>query len=206
MRDEKTSELIANAVSHGLGFFLATFALVFLLVNAEGAGELFGILVFGISLILLYLNSTLYHSFPMKLGKVRRIFRRFDHAAIYLLIAGTYTPFVWILVPNTKGYALLVGLWLIAIVGIVAKVLWIERFRIMHVVMFLAMGWSVMLIWEDVYAVITAESLVFLLAGGVSYTLGVAFYATRFAFSHFVWHLFVLGGSLLHFFSIYHIL
>ncbi len=206
MRKETTSELIANAVSHGIGFLLATFALVFLLVNAEDSGTLLGIIVFGVSLILLYLNSTLYHSFPTKFGRIRRLFRRFDHAAIYLLIAGTYTPFVWILVPNAKGYALLGGLWLIAAIGIVAKALWIERFRVLHVIMFLAMGWSVVLIWSDVYEAISSESLFFLLAGGISYTLGVIFYATRFAFSHFVWHIFVLGGSLMHFLSIYYIL
>ncbi len=206
MRKENLGELIANAVSHGLGVGLSVFALVMLIMRAEGASEKAIIAVFPVSLILLYSMSTLYHAFPKKLRRTKSIFRRLDHSAIYLLIAGTYTPFVWFLVPTARGYSLLVALWTIAVAGIVFTTLWVNRFMILHVVMYLLMGWSVVFLWSDVYAAISPEAFAFLVAGGISYTAGIAFYAVRLRFFHFIWHIFVLGGSLLHVISVYHLL
>jgi len=205
-QNEWLSEIIANAVSHGLGIIFAVFALVLLTLRAEPGVPAFGVVVFGVTLILLYTNSTLYHAFPKKMGRVSNLFRRFDHVAVYLLISGTYTPFVLVLVPEFKGYLLLAALWMISILGIVFKIIWIHRFRVLHVLIFIAMGWSIFLVWKDVYNALSTTAFAFLLAGGISYTFGILFYALPVRFTHFVWHIFVLGGSILHVMSIYFIL
>jgi len=207
MRKEPVIELVLNAVSHGLGIVMSVFALVFLLLRVDNSSEMFGILVFGISMIILYVSSTLYHSFPKSLSRVSGVFRRLDHSAIYLLIAGTYTPFVWVLVPTTQGYVLLSILWLIAIVGVVLKSVLFYRFKAYHMVMYLLMGWSIIFVSSDVMAVIPDTARNFLFAGGIAYTTGVIFFALKnIRFMHLVWHFFVLTGSLLHFLSIYHII
>jgi len=207
MRKESVYETVFNSVSHGIGLLMSVFALSFLLMHAEGANQVFGILVFGISLIFLYLSSTLYHAFPQKMTKVRSLFRRFDHSGIYLLIAGTYVPFVWILVPTAQGYILMGALIGSAIFGIVLKVVLFHRFKAYHYVMYLVMGWSVVTIWSEVYAVIPTDALYFLVIGGLAYTIGLVFYAMKnVPFMHLVWHFFVLAGSMMHFFSIYNII
>ncbi len=206
MRKEKLGELIANAVSHGVGIGLSIVALVIFLVAADSAAEKAIVSVFPVSLTLLYSMSTLYHAFPKKLKRTKAVFRRLDHSAIYMLIAGTYTPFVWFLVPTMRGYGLLIVLWAIAVTGIVFTTVWVNRFLVFHVVMYLMMGWSVVFLWSDVYAAIPREAFIFLVAGGISYTVGIAFYAVRVRYFHFIWHIFVLGGSLLHIISVYHLL
>ncbi len=206
MRKENLGELIANAASHGVGVGLSVFALAMLILRAEGAAQEAIVAVFPVSLLLLYSMSTLYHAFPTKLRRTKSVFRRLDHSAIYLLIAGTYTPFVWFLVPTAQGYALLVVLWTIATTGIVFTTLWVNRFLVLHVAMYLLMGWSVVFLWSDVHAAISPVAFTYLIAGGISYTAGIAFYAVRLRFFHFIWHIFVLGGSLLHIISVYHLL
>jgi len=205
-RDVELREILANSISHGLGVVFAIVALVILAAAAQGFRDTLACVIFGGTLILLYTCSTLYHAFPRSMNRVVSLFRRFDHSAVYLLIAGTYTPFVVLLAPSTSGYALLIALWVAAIVGVILKQLWIDRFRVVHVVIFLIMGWSVLVIWEDVYATIPGPSLWLLLGGGLSYTLGVAFFAVPLPFFHMVWHVFVLGGSITHFLSILYIL
>ncbi len=205
MRKTSLGELIANAISHGVGVIFAITVLVLLLVRAEGLAEILSSIAFASSMIILYLSSTLFHSFPEKMKRVYTVFQRFDHSSIFLLITGTYTPFLVLVVDNLKGYILLVVLWLITIIGIVFKSIWIRKYHKFHLVLYLLMGWSVIFVYKDVIAV-ADDFLLFLFLGGLSYTVGVAFYISKFKYQHFVWHLFVLGGSVLHFICIWEIL
>jgi hemolysin III len=206
MEKESLGELLANAISHGLGVLFSIGALVVLVTAAETSTALGGVIVFGITLIVLYLASTLYHSFPKSMNKVVSVLRRFDHSAIYFLISGTYTAFVLTLLPNSKGFALLIALWSITFVGTIFKLLWIERFKAVHIILYLAMGWSVAFLWPDIQPIIPESSLTLLFVGGISYTAGMIFFGLRRKYTHFIWHLFVIGGSLAHIMSIYYII
>jgi hemolysin III len=204
---KKTSlgELIANAISHGVGVLFAITALILLLVKADGVSEVLSGIAFGVSMIVLYLSSTLFHSFPEKMKRVFTVFQRLDHSSIFLLITGTYTPFLVLVVDSAKGYILLAALWLITIVGIVFKSIWIKKYHKVHLAIYLIMGWSVVFVYKDVIGGL-GDSFIFVLLGGVAYTAGVGFYISKFKYAHFVWHLFVLMGSVLHFISIWIIL
>ena len=202
--ERKTSlgELIANAVSHGIGFMLAIAALVLLVVKADTLIEVLSSVAFGVSMIVLYLSSTLLHSFPDEMKTVKDVFRRFDHSSIFILIAGTYTPFLVLLVGTTEAYILLIGLWVITFLGIIFKSIWANKYMVVSVVIYLLMGWSFILVSNDVYSGLGNE-IMYLVIGGVSYTVGVLFFISRFKYSHFVWHLFVLGGTFFHFICVY---
>jgi hemolysin III len=206
MKKERLGELIANAISHGVGIIFGITALIILLQRADQPIMMSAVLLFSLSLILLYTASTLFHAFPNSMKRVFNVFQRLDHAGIYILIAGTYTPLIMLLVPNTKGYILLGILWTIAITGVVFKSIWIHKFKGIHLLMYLFMGWSVIFIWPDISNAISPNALRFLWIGGLSYTVGVLFYIQRFTYAHFIWHLFVLSGSLFHFMSIYTLL
>ena len=195
-------ELIANAISHGVGFLLAIAALVLMLVKSDTTPEILSSLAFGISLIMLYISSTLFHSFPEKMKRVSAVFQRLDHSGIFLLITGTYTPFLVLVANNVTGYILLAVLWTITIVGIVFKSIWIKKFQKVLLVIYLIMGWSVLFVYNDVVTGLD-DCFIYILLGGISYTIGVAFYVAKFKYSHFVWHLFVLGGSIFHFICVY---
>ncbi|MFP4286094.1 MAG: PAQR family membrane homeostasis protein TrhA [Candidatus Izemoplasmataceae bacterium] len=199
-------ELIANAISHGIGLLLSISAMIVLIATTDTTVNSIATFVFGICLIILYTASTLFHSFPPSMKRVIAVFQRLDHSAIYLLIVGTYTPFIVILVPTQAGYTLLIILWLIAITGIVFKSIWVKKHHYLHLALYLLMGWSILTIWPWVYSAIPSGALVFLILGGLSYTFGVFFYIKKFRFAHFIWHLFVLAGSLLHFISIYQLI
>lgn len=201
MKKTSLGELIANAVSHGVGALLAIAGLVVLLVISDTTVEIIASLAYGISLIILYFSSTLLHSFPEKMKRVFTVFQRLDHASIFLLIAGTYTPFLLVLVGSTEAYILLGALWLLAILGVVMKSIWISKFQYVHLVIYLLMGWSIMLIYNQVVDSI-GNVLLWVIIGGLCYTVGVAFYIAKFKYQHFVWHLFVLAGSVFHFISI----
>ncbi len=202
MRKTSLGELIANAISHGIGVLLSIAGLIILLVHASNTLETISAFVFGISMILLYLSSTLFHSFPEKMKRLFAVFQRFDHSSIFILITGTYTPFLILVVGNTKGYILLAILWLITIIGIVFKSIWIKKFKTIHLIIYLLMGWSGILVYHDF--MINIIHFDYVLLGGISYTIGVAFYISRFKYSHFVWHLFVLMGTFMHFLAIYY--
>jgi hemolysin III len=206
MNKKDILELIANAISHGIGLVLSISALIILILSTNNTIDRAATLVFSICLIILYTASTLFHSFPPSMKRVIAVFQRLDHSAIYLLIVGTYTPFVLILVPTQAGYTLLITLWIIAVTGIVFKSIWVKKLHYLHLALYLLMGWSVLTIWPWVYRAIPDDALIFLILGGLSYTLGVIFYINKFRFAHFVWHLFVLAGSLLHFISIYQLI
>lgn len=205
MKKTSLGELIANAISHGVGVIISIVALILLLVRSDTTSEILSSIVFGLSMFTLYLCSTLFHSFPEKMRKVFTVFQRLDHSSIFILISGTYTPFLILVVNNTKGYILLALLWIMTIIGIVFKSIWINKFHYVHLGIYLLMGWSVLFVINDVLNGLNG-SFLYVLLGGISYTAGVAFYVARFKYAHFVWHLFVLGGSVSHFISIYIIL
>ncbi|QMS84790.1 PAQR family membrane homeostasis protein TrhA [Candidatus Xianfuyuplasma coldseepsis] len=205
MKKTSLGELIANAVSHGVGVLFAITYLILLLVKSNSITEALVSTAFGVSMIVLYLSSTLFHSFPENMKRVYRVFQRFDHSSIFLLITGTYTPFIVLCADTLTGHILLGSLWLITITGIVFKSIWIDKFHYVHLALYVLMGWSVVLVWSDIQPNL-GNSLWFLLIGGISYTLGVGFYVSRFKYAHFVWHIFVLLGSFMHFLAVWGIL
>ena len=207
-RRQTLGEEITNAIIHGVGVGLAVTALVVLVVLACRYGSVWhvvGFAVYGATLVLLYLASTLYHSFPA--GKVKRVFKIFDHAAIFLLIAGTYTPITLIALRGPWGWTIFGLVWGLAILGIIGKAIWINKFKIFSTLLYIALGWLVLVAFKPLAAALNPTSILFLLAGGVLYTLGTVFYAWKgMKYAHAVWHLFVLAGSICHFFTIRFIL
>lgn len=202
MNKTTLGELIANSISHGLGVIFAIVGLVLLILKSNTTSEILSSIVFGLAMIILYLSSTLFHSFPEKMKRVYSVFQRLDHSSIFILISGTYTPFLVLLVRTKEAYILLIILWTITVFGIVIKSIWIEKFKFVHLGIYLIMGWSILFIINEVYYSV-GDVFLFLLLGGISYTVGVAFYVARFKYNHFVWHLFVLGGTVFHFIAIY---
>jgi hemolysin III len=203
MHQQSPSEELANAISHGIGTALAVAGLVLLVVFASLKGDPWAIVsfsVYGTSLVLLYMASTLYHSF--RSPKLKIFFKQMDHAMIYILIAGSYTPLMLILMRGGWGWSMFGVVWGLAIVGVVFKFLFIGRFKIASILIYLAMGWIIVIAWKPMMEVIPPGLLAWIAIGGACYTLGVVFYAWRtFPFHHTVWHLFVLGGSISHFFG-----
>lgn len=202
MKKTTLGELIANAISHGLGAMFAIVGLVLLLFKSDTTAEILSSIAFGAAMIILYLSSTLFHSFPEKMKRVYSVFQRLDHSSIFILISGTYTPFLVLLVGTREAYILLIILWAITLVGIVMKSIWIHKFKYIHLAIYLFMGWSILLIFNDIYYGI-GDVFIFVLLGGISYTVGVGFYVARFKYNHFIWHLFVLGGTIFHFVAVY---
>ncbi|WP_018247317.1 PAQR family membrane homeostasis protein TrhA [Orenia marismortui] len=199
-----SGEEITNAILHGVGLGLSIAALVVLVVLASIFGDAWYIVsfsIYGATLIMLYLSSTLYHSFPQ--GKVKNIFRIFDHSSIYLLIAGTYTPLTLISLRGALGWSIFGIVWAIALLGVIFKVFYTGRFGIFSTILYIAMGWLVIVAIKPLLSVLTTASIVFLVVGGSLYTIGTIFYAVdKIRYNHAIWHLFVLGGSICHFFTI----
>jgi len=199
-------EEIANSITHGIGFLLSVVALVVLVlvaIHRGNAWHVVGFTVFGSTLILLYLSSTLYHGIQHPGAK--RILRRCDHAAIFLLIAGTYTPFLLTNLRGPWGWSLLGVLWGLAALGILFKAFCIRRFERLSVVAYILMGWLGLVAVRQLFTALPTQSLLLLGVGGLIYTAGVVFYAWgKLPFGHAVWHLFVMGGSISHFFSVLH--
>jgi len=202
------SEEIANGITHGIGALLSVAGLVLLIIQAVRFGTAWHVVsytIFGSTMFILYLSSTLYHSIQHQKAKI--ILRIIDHSAIFLLIAGTYTPFVLVTLRGAWGWSLFGIIWGLAITGIIFKCITIGRFRILSVFIYIAMGWLVVIAMPKIINALDRTSLVLLIAGGLSYTLGTVFYALRrIPFSHTVWHLFVLGGTVMHFFAVLNIL
>lgn len=197
-------EEIANSLTHGLGTVLSIAGLVVMVVMAAHRGDAWQIVsfsIFGSSLMLLYLASTLYHSISHPTAK--RLLKMLDHSAIYLLIAGSYTPFALVTLRGPWGWSLFGVIWGLAAAGIVMKCCCIDRFHTASVVLYLLMGWLCVVACKQLLAELSLLSLALLVCGGLSYTLGVAFYRWHtLPYHHAVWHLFVLGGSALHYFSV----
>lgn len=201
-------EEIANSVTHGIGAGLSVVGLVLLVVLAAMEGDawrIVGFSIYGASLIILYLASTLYHSFQNV--RIKRVLQKVDHAAIFILIAGTYTPFLLISVRGALGYGMLALVWSIALGGIIFKAFFINRFEIMATLAYVAMGWLCVLIWNEFVANVPPAGVAWLMAGGIVYTAGVIFYAwRRLPYNHAIWHGFVLAGSACHFVSVFHLM
>ena len=195
------AEEIAHAVTHGLGLVLSVAGLVVLVTMASVYGDVrhvVGCAVFGATLVLLYTASTLYHGIGH--GPAKLILRKFDHAAIFLLIAGSYTPFALVSLAGPTGLALLATVWGLAALGIALHLLLPHRARFLSVPLQLAMGWLAVVALEPLAHALHAEGMALLVAGGLAYTGGVVFYAWNWLpFNHAVWHLFVLAGSACHF-------
>lgn len=198
-------EEIANSVTHGIGALLSVAALVLLVVFASLRGTAWHVVsvsVYGATLVVLYTTSTLYHSLTAPTAK--RVFRALDHASIFLLIAGTYTPFTLVNLRGPWGWSLLGTVWGLATLGVVLQMGVLRRGAIASVVLYIAMGWSVTVAIKPLIAALAPGGLALLVAGGLAYTAGVAFYAWgKLKFGHAVWHLFVLLGSILHFLAVF---
>jgi hemolysin III len=194
-------EEITHAITHGLGLLLSIAGLAVLVVAASVRGDvwhLVGCAVFGVTLILLYAASTLYHS--VRHPRAKRVLRHFDHAAVYLLIAGSYTPFTLVSLRGGWGWTLLALVWGLAILGITLQVTRPSGLRHASVPLYLVMGWLVVIAIEPLVRSLHSQGLVLLILGGLAYTLGLVFYAwRRLPYNHAVWHLFVLAGSACHF-------
>lgn len=203
-RINSIGEEIMNGVTHGIGAALSIAGLTILVVLAVMSGNVRQIVsfsIYGASLIILYLASTLYHSFQKP--EVKRVLKIIDHAAIYLLIAGTYTPFLLVGVQGAWGWTMLVLIWGLAILGISFKTLFIDRFRKLSVLGYVLMGWLSVLILKSLLDTIAVGGLIWLAVGGAIYTMGVIFYSLKkIPYMHGVWHLFVLGGSICHYFAV----
>lgn len=204
-RSQTLAEEIANSVTHGAGLLASLAALPVLVLAAAGRSDTWQIVggaIFGATLILLYLASTLYHAVPA--GAVKRVLRVLDHSAIYLLIAGTYTPFTLGALRGPWGWALLATIWSLALLGIVAKCALGFRFPRLSTALYVAMGWLVVVALQPLVTNVAPAGLAWLVAGGACYTGGVAFYAAdgRLRFGHALWHVFVVAGSVCHFVAV----
>ena len=196
----KLGEEIANAITHGIGALLAIFAFVFLIIKAKEASRV-GLAIYGGSLVLLYLASTLYHS--LVFTRARNLFRKFDHMAIFLLIAGTYTPFCMTALDGWLRWTMFGVVWGFAILGVVLKSIFTGKFEWLSVSIYILTGWMVIVAIKPIYEFLSFEGFVLLVTGGLAYTIGTIFYVNqRIRFHHSIWHLWVLAGSVLHFFSI----
>lgn len=197
-------EEISNSVTHGVGALLSLAGMVALILRAVRHGtpvHVASVSIYGVSLFLLHLSSTLYHA--LRAPRAKRVFWVFDHASIFLLIAGTYTPFLLISLWGTWGLTLMVAIWTLAIAGIALKSVFIGRFRKSSVVLYVLMGWLIVVAGRELWLNVPHNALILLGAGGLSYTGGVAFYCSKqLPYSHMIWHLFVLGGSACHYFAI----
>ncbi|MDR3052750.1 MAG: hemolysin III family protein [Coriobacteriales bacterium] len=194
-------EEVANSVTHGIGILLSVAALVLLIVFAlrNGGGiRLAAAIIFGFTLILEYTNSTLYHAFPWP--KVKRLFKIFDHSSIYLLIAGTYTPFTLITLWPDGGLWMTVLIWAIAVAGVAVEAFWVFRPRWLGALLYLCMGWIIIFRVQALLELMDPTGVILLTAGGLAYSLGIIFYVLKkVRYMHSIWHLWVLAGSILHF-------
>lgn len=200
-------EELLNSLSHGFGMLAAIVATFFMIKKASMAesltgGQVIGVTVYGISMIVLFLSSTLYHSAKNEVQKT--ILHRLDHCAIYLLIAGSYTPFLMITLHSSLAEILLVVIWMLAISGIVFKMFFIDKFPKTSLITYLLMGWLSVFVIYQLYQAAPIQLLTLLIAGGLSYSLGTIFYAIRkIPYNHAIWHVFVLAGAAFHCWAIW---
>jgi hemolysin III len=194
-------EEVANSITHGIGILLSVSALTLLIVFAQGAGggvKLVAAIIFGVTLILEYTNSTLYHAFPWP--RVKRVFKILDHSSIYLLIAGTYTPFTLVTLAQSGGIWMTAVIWGLAVVGVALEAFWVFRPRWLSAMIYLCMGWLIIFRVETLIGLMDITGLILLIAGGACYSIGIIFYVLKkVRYMHSIWHLWVLAGSILHF-------
>lgn len=197
-------EEIANAITHGIGVILSIAGLVLLIVFSalNGTGlHVVSFTIFGATMVILYTSSTLVHALPP--GKAKDLFEIFDHSSIYLFIAGTYTPFTLLAIKGSLGWSMFGVIWGLAIAGIVFKAYFVKKFLFTSTILYLLMGWMVVLGWKGIVENMAHGGVVLLVAGGLCYTIGTIFYMWRaFKYHHMVWHLFVLAGTICHYFCV----
>lgn len=204
-RPQSAGEEIANSVSHGVGLLAALAAAPILIASAVQRGQPAGVVgasVFASTMLLLYVTSVLYHALPQ--NRAKSVFRVLDHGAIFLLIAGTYTPFTFGVLRGAWGWTLFGLVWSLAVAGIALKALGGMRFPRFSMYLYLAMGWLAVIAIKPLWLHVPVWGLFWLVAGGLAYTVGVAFFATdeRFRFNHFIWHVFVIAGTTCHFIAV----
>ncbi len=204
-REQSRGEEIANSISHGIGLVAALIATPFLIMHAvqyADTGFIVGASFFAATMVLLYLASTLYHALPR--GKAKRVFKIIEHSAIYLLIAGTYTPFTLGVLRGPWGWTLFGIVWGLAAIGVTLKAFDKMHNPIISTGLYLLMGWLILIAIYPLYTRIPASGLLWLVAGGLAYTVGVFFFATdsRLRYGHFIWHLFVMMGTVCHYFAV----
>jgi len=201
-------EELANVLTHGVGIILSLIGIILLILKALKYGDhwhLVGFIVFGISLLIMFSSSTMYHY--VHGGNTRKKLRKLDHSAIYILIAGTYTPFLLTNLRGTTGWIMFAVIWIFGIVGIVVKLATQIKSKWVSAAIYLAMGWLAVFIAKPLIQNLPTISIVYLACGGLFYTLGVIFYTWKnLPYHHAIWHIFVLGGSICHFLSVYYIL
>ena len=200
----RPSEEIPNTATHGLGAALAIGGTVALIVHAASSSDPWRIVsysVFGVTMILLYAASAIYHAMPP--GRAKNAFKMIDHLAIFVLIAGTYTPFTLVPLRGPVGWTVFGVIWGMAVAGIVLKIFTIGKYRKLSTLVYIVMGWTVIGAVRPLIRSVPPETLVWLAAGGLSYTFGTVFYLSkRLPYAHAVWHLFVLGGTVSHFIAV----
>ena len=202
-RHQSLGEEIANSVSHGVGLLGALAAAPLLILAAAKTGEALTVVsvsIFATTIVLVYTSSMIYHFLPG--GKAKRVFLIIDHVAIFLLIAGTYTPFALVVLRGTAGWTLFGMNWGIAVIGIITKLVPKLRHPILSVVLYLVMGWMVVLFIRPLCQHLPFDGVLWLIAGGLAYTFGVIFFAAQMRYGHFVWHLFTIAGTTCHVFAV----
>ena len=204
-RQQSQREEIANSISHALALIAALAGTPYLILEAARLGDtrfVVGASIFAATMILLYLSSTLYHALPV--GKAKRVFRVIEHSAIFLLIAGTYTPFTLGALRGAWGWTLLGVIWGLAAAGVALKVFNKGPHPVLSTTNYLMMGWLVLIAVDPMIARIPTAGLLWLIAGGLSYTAGVVFFAldSRLKYGHLIWHLFVMAGTACHYFAV----
>jgi hemolysin III len=203
-KHQTRAEEIGNATTHALGALLSIVALSLLILfnlNQNNEIKFISSIVFGCALLLMYLSSTIYHS--LRDPKLKHFFRIVDHSSIYLLIASSYTPFMLVTIHGVVGWTLFFIIWSLGVAGVIFKLFFVHRFEIFSTVIYLMMGWLAIVVAKPIYLSLPAGGLFCIVAGGLCYTVGVIFYAwEHLKFSHMLWHLFVLAGSIFHFFAV----
>ena len=204
MRIQTRREESFNAATHALGALLgiAGFILLIIFESKKTDWSLFSVIVYGLSIIILFTASTLYHS--VKSEKRKHYFRIVDHISIYLLIAGTYTPILLITLADSLGWTLFWVVWGIALFGVFLKLFYTGKFEIFSTLLYLIMGWLIVFDFSNLLALMPTNGIIFLIIAGLSYTVGIIFYAVqRIPYNHVIWHLFVLAGAIFHYFMIF---
>lgn len=203
-------EKFADTMTHGLGLLLSIIAFVLLVYKAAFSGQtwvVFGFVIYGLSLMSAYLSSTMYHAYsffhPVQNKQFRRFLLLFDHCSIFFLIAGTYTPVILIYMRTDLGNIVLILVWFFTFAGVIYKIFFLGRFRRFSLIMYLVMGWFILITAKDLMLYLPEMFLKLLFLGGVFYSLGIIFYQKKSVpFNHAIWHIFVLLGSIIHFYAI----
>ncbi|MGB2879880.1 MAG: hemolysin III family protein [Candidatus Omnitrophota bacterium] len=197
-------EETANSITHGIALLLSIAGAVILIVSASRYGDIWRVAcfsVYGSTLIILYASSALYHSFS--LSRQKHVLKIIDHSAVYLFIAGSYTPFVLIPLRGELGWTLFGIIWALALAGVIFNIFFLDRFLVLPTITYLAMGWLALIAVRPIINNFPFKGIVWLIAGGLLYTSGIIFYfSNKLPFHHAIWHLFVLGGSICHYFAI----